>query len=78
MATIEDMKIKLFADTADRDTILELYGHPRIDGFTTNPTLMRSSGVTDYEAYARDLLAAVPDKPISLEVFADDFDDMER
>ena len=73
-----DLNIKLFADGADRATMLELYGNPAIRGFTTNPTLMRKAGISDYEAFARDILAAIPDRPISLEVFADDFSEMER
>ena len=55
-----------------------LYANPQIKGFTTNPTLMRKAGITDYEAFARDIVAAIPDRPISLEVFADEFDEMER
>ena len=76
--TLADLKVKLFADGADRATMLELYANPLIRGFTTNPTLMRKAGVTDYEAFARDILAAIPDRPISLEVFADEFPEMER
>jgi transaldolase len=57
--------------------MLELYRNPLIKGFTTNPTLMRNAGVTDYEAFARDILKAIPDRPISLEVFSDDFAEME-
>ena len=57
--------------------MLELYRNPLIKGFTTNPTLMRNAGITDYEAFARDILKAIPDRPISLEVFSDDFDEME-
>ncbi len=75
---IRDLKIKLFADGADRHTMLELAKNPLISGFTTNPTLMRKAGITDYEAFARDVLEAIPDRPISFEVFADDFDEMER
>ena len=75
---VSDLKIKIFADGANLDAILELYKNPLIKGFTTNPSLMRKAGITDYEAFARDLLAAVPDRPISLEVFADEFDEMER
>jgi transaldolase len=71
-------KIKLFADGADRAGLLEMNANPLIQGMTTNPTLMRKAGITDYEAFARDILSVVTDKPISLEVFADDFDDMER
>ena len=57
--------------------MLELYRNPLIKGFTTNPTLMRNAGITDYEAFARDILKAIPDRPISLEVFSDDFAEME-
>ena len=70
--------IKLFADGADKSGIMEMYQNPRIDGFTTNPTLMRKAGITDYVAFAKDLLREIPDKPISFEVFADEFDEMER
>ena len=70
--------IKLFADGADKSGILEMYQNPRIDGFTTNPTLMRKAGITDYFAFAKDLLREIADKPISFEVFADEFDEMER
>lgn len=70
--------VKVFADGADRKGILELYANPLIQGFTTNPTLMRKAGVEDYEWFARDILQAVPDRPFSLEVFADDDKEMER
>ena len=70
--------IKLFADGADKAGILEMYQNPRIDGFTTNPTLMRKAGITDYVAFAKDILKEIPDKPISFEVFADEFGEMER
>ena len=73
-----DLKVKLFADGADRAEILRMYANPLIRGFTTNPTLMRQAGVTDYEAFAKDIVSAVPDRPISLEVFADEFSEMER
>ncbi|HTP30804.1 MAG TPA: transaldolase [Candidatus Acidoferrales bacterium] len=73
-----DLSVKLFADGADKAAMLELYANPLIQGFTTNPTLMRKAGITDYEAFARDMLAAIPDRPISLEVFADEFPEMER
>ena len=78
MTAIDDLKIKLFADGADRDGMLEMYQKPYIQGFTTNPTLMRKVGISDYEAFAHDILQAIPDRPISFEVFADDFDEMER
>ena len=70
--------VKLFADGADKAGILEMYRIPRIDGFTTNPTLMRKAGITDYVAFAKDILKEIPDKPISFEVFADEFGEMER
>ena len=72
------MNVKIFADGAEKAPMLKLYADPRIQGFTTNPTLMRKAGITDYEAFARDILAAIPDRPISFEVFADEFDEMER
>jgi transaldolase len=71
-------KIKIFADGADKRGILDLYRNPLIQGFTTNPTLMRQVGINDYEAFAREILAEVPDRPFSLEVFSDDFDEMGR
>jgi transaldolase len=73
-----DLKVKLFADGADRAGILRMYANPLIRGFTTNPTLMRQAGVTDYEAFAIDIVRAVPDRPISFEAFADEFEEMER
>jgi transaldolase len=73
-----DLKVKLFADGADKATMLDLYRNPHIQGFTTNPTLMRKAGITDYPAFARDILSEIRDRPISLEVFADEFEDMER
>ena len=75
---LTDLKVKLFADGAERAGILKMYENPLIRGFTTNPTLMRKAGITDYEAFAKDILSAVPDRPISFEVFADEFDEMER
>jgi transaldolase len=71
-------KVKIFADGADRARMLELYSHNMVKGFTTNPTLMRQAGVSDYEAFAKEILASIPDRPISFEVFSDDFDDMGR
>ena len=76
--SVNDLKIKLFADGADLPGMLEMYADPKIQGFTTNPTLMRKAGVEDYEVFARDLLAKIPDRPVSLEVFADDLPEMER
>ena len=75
---VKDLNIKLFADGAERAGILKMYENPFIRGFTTNPTLMRKAGISDYESFAKDILSAVPDRPISLEVFADEFDEMER
>ena len=77
MAGLADLRVKIFADGAERDGILDLYRNPLIKGFTTNPTLMCAAGITDYEGFARELLAAIPDRPISLEVFSDDFAEME-
>jgi transaldolase len=73
-----DLNIKIFADGADFDSMMALYAEPYIKGFTTNPTLMRKAGIQDYETFARKILEAIPDRPISLEVFADDFESMER
>ena len=73
MTAIPKLKVKLFADGADKRGMLEMYERPWISGFTTNPTLMRKAGVTDYRAFARDVLDAIRDRPISFEVFSDDF-----
>jgi len=78
MSTHSRLKVKLFADGADLAGIQEMYANPMIKGFTTNPTLMRKAGVDDYKAFAHQVLGVVPDRPVSLEVFADDFDEMER
>jgi transaldolase len=78
MKTLDQLKVKIFADGADLEGILELYRHPYIAGFTTNPTLMRKSGISDYEHFARQVLEHITDRPISLEVFSDEFDEMER
>jgi transaldolase len=75
---LNELKVKLFADGADKAAMLEMYANPQISGFTTNPTLMRKAGIPSYEAFAHDILAAIPDRPISLEVFADEFPEMER
>jgi transaldolase len=78
MKPLRELRIKIFSDGADRQRMLEMYRDPLIKGFTTNPTLMRKAGVSDYRAFAGDILAAIPDRPISFEVFSDDFDEMER
>ena len=73
-----DLGVKIFADGADLASITALAGDPFIKGFTTNPTLMRQAGVTDYERFARQVLEVVTDRPISFEVFSDDHDEMEK
>ena len=70
--------IKLFADGADKQGILEMYKNPSIDGFTTNPTLMRKAGITDYVTFAKEILDEITDKPVSFEVFADEYKEMEQ
>ena len=73
-----DLPIKIFADGADREGIASLYARPYIKGLTTNPTLMRKVGIADYEKFAREILEVVREKPISFEVFSDDFSEMAR
>jgi len=76
MPNVDQLKVKLFADGADLASMLELYQNPKIKGFTTNPTLMNKVGIKDYESFAREVLAAIPDRPVSFEVFADDLPSM--
>src|SRR5271157_382443 len=76
MTRVADLKVKIFADGADLQGIIEMSKKPFIKGFTTNPTLMRKAGITNYETFARRVLEVVPDRPVSFEVFADDFDEM--
>jgi|SRR6186713_2925559 len=78
MKSIEDLKVKMFADGADLAGMLEMLEKPYIKGFTTNPTLMRKANVSDYRGFARTILASIVDRPISFEVFADDFGEMDR
>jgi len=78
MKRLEDLTVKIFADGAEKGGMLEMYAKPYIKGFTTNPTLMHKAGLTDYRAFAHDIVAAIPDRPISFEVFSDEFDEMER
>ena len=78
MTTANDLKVRVFADGADRAGLLALAANPLIKGFTTNPTLMHAAGLRDYEGFARDALECIGDRPISFEVFCDDFADMER
>jgi len=76
--SLKDLKVKLFADGADRAGMLNLYANPLIQGMTTNPTLMNKVGIRDYEAFARDILQTVKDKPVSFEVFSDETPEMRR
>jgi transaldolase len=78
MRTTAELKIRIYADGADKNSMLEMYRNPMIKGFTTNPTLMRKAGVTNYEAFALDILKHIPDRSISFEVFADEFNEMEE
>src|SRR3954453_8801729 len=75
---LSKLRTRIFADGAELDGMLALYREPHIKGFTTNPTLMRKAGITDYRTFAQRVLAAIPDRPISFEVFSDEFDEMER
>ncbi len=77
MRSVADLRIKIFADGADLPGIVKLHGNSLIKGFTTNPTLMRKAGIRDYGEFAREVLQAVPDRPVSFEVFADEFGEME-
>ena len=78
MTSISELKVKIFADGADKAGMLEMYAKPFIKGLTTNPTLMRKAGISDYRAFAKDILSEIKDKPLSFEVFSDDFKEMER
>jgi transaldolase len=78
MSVTDKLKIKVFADGADIKGMKEMYANPLISGFTTNPTLMRRAGVTDYAQFAREVVQAIPDRPISFEVFSDEIAEMER
>jgi len=78
MSALKDLKIKIFADGADKPGMLQLNANPLIQGMTTNPTLMRKAGLADFEAFAKDILQSITVKPISLEVFSDEFSEMRR
>jgi transaldolase len=78
MTRVTDLRVKIFGDGAELAGMLALYRQPYIKGFTTNPTLMHKAGIRDYRAFAREVLEAIPDRPISFEVFSDEFADMER
>ncbi len=73
-----NLKVKLFADGAEKSGMIEMAKNPIISGLTTNPTLMNKAGIKNYEAFAKDILSEIKDKPISFEVFADELDEMER
>jgi len=77
MKRVEDLKVQIFADGADKSGMLEMYAKPHIKGLTTNPTLMKKAGITDYRAFCKDILTHIEDKPLSFEVFSDDFAEME-
>lgn len=78
MKNLASLKVKIFADGADKAGMLQLNANPLVKGMTTNPSLMRKAGVHDYEAFAHDILKNITEKPISFEVFSDDFSEMRR
>ncbi|QWD98835.1 transaldolase [Polynucleobacter sp. MG-5-Ahmo-C2] len=78
MKKVEELKVKIFADGADKAGMLEMYEKPFVKGLTTNPTLMKKAGITDYRAFCKDILTSINDKPLSFEVFSDDFTEMEH
>jgi transaldolase len=78
MKKIEDLKIKIFSDGADKKEMLDMNSKTFVKGFTTNPSLMKKTGIKNYEEFARNILSIIKEKPISFEVFSDDFDEMER
>src|SRR5271165_2422238 len=75
---LKDLTVRIYADGADKAGMLQLNANPLIQGLTTNPTLMRKAGLTDFEAFARDILQTITAKPLSLEVFSDEFPEMKR
>ncbi len=78
MIELSKLNVKIFADGADKQGMLEMYRKPFIQGLTTNPTLMNKAGITDYRGFCKDILTSIQDKPLSFEVFSDDWDEMER
>jgi transaldolase len=78
MTSLSELKVKIFADGADKASMLDMYARPYIKGLTTNPTLMRNSGIANYRAFAKEILSQISDKPVCFEVLADDFAEMER
>lgn len=78
MKVVDELKVKIFADGADKSGMIEMYEKPFVKGLTTNPTLMKKAGISDYRSFCRDILTHINDKPLSFEVFSDDFVEMER
>ena len=78
MKQLDGLRVKIFADGADKSAMIEMHAKSYIKGLTTNPTLMKKAGITDYRAFCKDILLHIKDKPLSFEVFSDDFDEMER
>jgi transaldolase len=78
MNSLSQLRVKIFADGADKAGMLDMHARPYIKGLTTNPSLMRKAGIADYRSFARDVLSEIKDKPICFEVLADDFAEMER
>lgn len=78
MLSVKDLKIKIFSDGAEIKSMIEAYKGGIVKGFTTNPTLMRKNGISDYETFAKEVLKNIKDMPISFEVFSDEFNEMER
>jgi len=78
MKNFDQLRVKVFADGADLSGMVAMAREPHIKGFTTNPTLMNKAGIRDYAAFAKAAIEAIPDRPISFEVFSDEFDEMER
>jgi transaldolase len=78
MNSLSQLRVKIFADGADKTGMLDMHARPYIKGLTTNPSLMRKAGIADYRSFARDVLSEIKDKPVCFEVLADDFAEMER
>ena len=78
MKKIEELKIKIFSDGADQKDMFDMNNKPFVKGLTTNPSLMKKAGIKDYKSFAKDVLAIIKEKPISFEVFSDEFDEMEK
>jgi transaldolase len=78
MTSLNQLTVKIFADGADKADMLDMYAKPYVKGLTTNPTLMRKAGISNYRAFAKDILSQINDKPVCFEVLADDFPEMER